>query len=102
MSDHVAKWLRGVYSIPHSAIARHFRDRRTLRGGRWSQFPGIILLARTTLMGSLRACLKKRFLPGAVTYTVSSRGENIFKTVKNHIDMKRWVVAPHFRRSRCQ
>jgi hypothetical protein len=46
MSDHMANWLKDIYSIPHSAIAWCFRDRRTLRAGRWQVGPGIVLLAR--------------------------------------------------------
>jgi hypothetical protein len=48
MAEHVAEWLEGIYSIPHSAIAWIFRDRRGLRPSRGNVGPGLVLIARTT------------------------------------------------------
>ena len=48
MGDHIATWLEGVDSIPHSAIAWVFRDRQGLRASSDAVGPGLVLIARTT------------------------------------------------------
>ncbi len=50
MAAHIASWLEGIYSIPHSAIAWAFRNRKGLSISRDEEeiVPGLVLIARTT------------------------------------------------------
>ena len=49
MTDHIATWLKGIYEIPHSAIAWLFLDRRKLKSHPKSNVvPGIVLIVRYT------------------------------------------------------
>ena len=48
MAGHLATWLKGIYSIPHSAIAWVFGDMQGLRASSSNICPGLVLIARTT------------------------------------------------------
>lgn len=48
MSSHIATWLEGIYSIPHSAIAWLFLERHKLRRHRTKNvLPGIVIIVRS-------------------------------------------------------